>query len=147
MITEAGQTHRVVTRRYIPVFLFICCGALRTLASRYVWFYVCLHGETWLLSLMLQSCKTLFRPFHLPSKFFHLFVHFNICPLLWIHKTQIHHGEKGHYLQGSLALGSWRLGVNLCTQARYTGMIYTLAAERVKIIWEVSEKHITDSVA
>ena len=57
--TEAGHTRRAVInagRRAIPVFYSIYCSALRTLASLHVWFYVCLRGETWLLSLMLQVC-------------------------------------------------------------------------------------------
>ena len=71
----------------------------------------------------------------------------NICPPLSVHKTRIDHGEKGHYLRGSLALGSWRLGINLGTQAHHTSVIYTLATRRVNIVWKVSEKHIIDSVA
>ena len=43
-------------RRVIPVIHPICCSALRALASLHFWFYVCLRGETWVLSLMLQVC-------------------------------------------------------------------------------------------
>ena len=36
--------------------LALCCSALRTLAGLRVWFYVCLRGETWLPSFILQVC-------------------------------------------------------------------------------------------
>ena len=42
-------------KRY-PRASFHLLSALRTLARLRVCFYVCLRGETWLLSLMLESC-------------------------------------------------------------------------------------------
>ena len=59
---EAGQTHRAVIdpgRRGISVLHSICCSALRTVVSLRVCFSVYVRGETWLLSLMLQSCYML----------------------------------------------------------------------------------------
>ena len=43
-------------KSYLHTCFSICCSALRTLTSLRVSFYVYLHGETRLLSLMLQSC-------------------------------------------------------------------------------------------
>ena len=44
----------------IPMHRLYCrCGALRALASLRVCLPVCLHGETWLPSAMLQACQTL----------------------------------------------------------------------------------------
>ena len=59
---KAGQTRLAVIdpgRSAIPVLRSIFCSTLRTLASLGVWFYICLHGETSLLSLILQIYQTL----------------------------------------------------------------------------------------
>ena len=48
-----------------PNRLSCCCGALRALASLRVCLPVCLHGETWLPSSMLQTCYMLVHLSHL----------------------------------------------------------------------------------
>ena len=57
-----------------PPLHSICCSARRALASLRVWQYVCLRGETWLPSSMLQSCSTLICRFHVLRKFAQLFI-------------------------------------------------------------------------
>ena len=50
---EAGQTRRDVIdpdRRGIPVLHSIYCSAFRMLTCFRACFYICLHGETWLLT-------------------------------------------------------------------------------------------------
>ena len=61
---EAGRTNRAginpVCRTPIPMHRLNCCsGALRTLASLGVCLPVCLHGKTWLPSVVLQAGLTL----------------------------------------------------------------------------------------
>ena len=50
----------------IPTHRLYCCsGAPRAILSLSVCGLVCLHGKTWLPSIMLQACQTLFQYFRL----------------------------------------------------------------------------------
>ena len=86
VITEAGETYRVeidLGRRAISTHHSIYRSVLRTLVSPGVWSYLCLYGETWLPSFLLQTCKTLCCRSHFLSKF----VQF---PVLFIEKLFDH---------------------------------------------------------
>ena len=130
--TEGGQTRWAVidpSKRDISMLRSVCCsGAFCALASLLVCFYVCLLGETWLLSSMLQSCLALicailllvFEPFTVevacPS--IEAFVQF-LCSYLkcFLHREStilvIIRGNGAKAPRDSLAFHPWHIRVNL----------------------------------
>ena len=76
----------------------ICCSTLRTLASLRVCFYVCLRGETWLLSLTavpLDAGLSFSSPPYVFPNYTYLFYRtvlliVHIVPPGWVCQTQIH---------------------------------------------------------
>ena len=61
------------SRKAIPMHRLYCCSdALRALANLCVCGPVCLHGKTWLPSVMLRACQTLIYTSPLSKKLIHV---------------------------------------------------------------------------
>ena len=137
-ITEADLTHRVVInpgRQYISAILVICSDAIRTLANLHVRLYVYLRGETWLLSLMLQSCSTpviqaLLRKALVVVTRLSIEICVNIFlkyPTYCLHRESARPvtimGERAIAFRDSLAFRPWHLTANLDVKAHSTSVI------------------------